>query len=254
MSQANQGMGKKGTKEWVSKSLNTQEGCPYICKYPCYGRLIRRKKEDVWKNPIFKEEWENQALENYDMGFLANCMYPSIHDIYPENQERALKFILRVMHETDNILLVTSKANFDTIKFLCEHLTEFKHRIRFMITITSRYSDVAFKWEPYAPIIAERLNCLSYLNAHYWQFNVSIEPFLDKNPLFLVRDILYHYPMVQTIWIGCMSTRNYEFHTYQNLLLIQEQLKFFEPELRAKIFLKNSFIDKIEKYRGYLPK
>jgi len=57
---------KTGTYEWVSKTFNIQEGCPYNCKYPCYARVIRRKKEDIWCKPIFKEKWFNQKIDTYD--------------------------------------------------------------------------------------------------------------------------------------------------------------------------------------------
>ncbi|MBY9006273.1 MAG: hypothetical protein KGD63_05910 [Candidatus Lokiarchaeota archaeon] len=243
---------KKGTYEWVSKTFNIQEGCIYNCQYPCYARLIRRKKQEDWINPIFKEAWFNQKIFNYTPGFLANCMCFSSHDIYPENQENCLKFILRIINESDNTVLITTKGNIDVIKYLCENLAEFKERVNFMITITSKHDSLAVKYEPEAPLISERLLCLEYLDYHKWRFNVSVEPFLDQNPLYLIENIFKHYRSVNSIWLGCNSRKNYYFYTLKNLELIQEYIDKFPKEFRSKIFLKNSFIDKLEKLREKL--
>lgn len=226
----------KGTYEWVSKTFNIFEGCKYNCQYPCYARVIRRKKEEVWKNPIFKESWFNQKIENYQKGFLANCMCFSSHDIYQENQQKCLDFILRVLNESENTILITTKANIDTIKFLCEALRGYKERIKFMITITSKFDSISVKYEPEAPLISERILSLEFLNYHNWNFNISIEPFLDPN----------------TIWLGCNSRKNYYFYTLKNLEVIQKYINDYYPI--EKIFYKNSFIDKLEHLRNKVNK
>jgi DNA repair photolyase len=240
-------MKKKGTYEWVSKTFNIEEGCKYNCQYPCYARLIRRKKEDVWIKPIFKENWFNQKLDNYEKGFLANCMCFSAHDIYSENQENCLKFILRLMNETNNTVLITSKANIDTIKYLCENLGEFKERISFMITITSMHDSLSVVYEPNAPFIEERMLCLEYLNYWNWFFHVNIEPYLDRNPVFLVEKIFRIYSKVRTIWIGCFSRRNYKHHTLLNMEMIKKDISYLPDNLKKKVYLKNSFVDKLER-------
>jgi len=241
----------KGTKEWVAKSFNIQEGCPYNCQYPCYARCIRRKNEEEWKNPIFKEKWFNQKIENYRKGFLANVMCFSLHDIYPKNQNKCLDFILRIMNESNNSVLITTKANLDTLIYLCKNLKDFKERISFMITITTKYDSVSCKYEPNAPMITERFNALDYLNYYDWIFNVSIEPYLDKNPLFLIDFLIRKYPHIKTIWLGCNSRKDYEIYSLENLNFIQKEIETYYKENKDsyKIYLKNSFIDKIEKMK-----
>ena len=237
---------KKGTYEWVGKTLNTQEGCPYNCQYPCYARLIRRKTEQQWKYAIFKEKWFNQKIEEYPMGFLANVMCFSTHDIYTSNQNYCLKFMLRILNESKNTILITTKANLTTIKFLCSSLNEFKDRIKFMITITSKSDTIAAKFEPNAPLISERMLCLEYLNNYKWDFNVSIEPFLDKNPIILVKYICMTYPLVKTIWIGCNSRRDYDIYSLENLDSVFNEINALKNNFyfKNKLFFKNSFLDK----------
>jgi len=60
------------------------------------------------------------------LGFLANCMCFSAHDIYPENQENCFKFILRILKESENTILITSKPNLRSIKYLCENLEVYR--------------------------------------------------------------------------------------------------------------------------------
>jgi len=240
----------KGTYEWVSKTFNIFEGCKYNCSYPCYARVIRRKTEEAWKNPIFKENWFNQEISDYPKGFLANCMCFSTHDIYPENQRKCLEFILRIMNESNNSVLITSKANLKSIIFLCKNLTSFKERISFMITITTRFNEICRKFEPNAPSITERFNVLDYLSFYDWKTNVSIEPFLDKNPLHLLSKIVEKHN-INSIWLGCNSRNDYSFYSFENLALIQKTINLYYPkELQTKIFLKNSFIDKLEKKKS----
>lgn len=234
-----------GTYEWVSKTFNIQDGCPYICKYPCYARCIRRKKEDIWVKAKFKETWFNQKIENYEMGFLANVMCFSLHDIYPENQENCLKFIFRIMNESENIVLITSKANPDTIEYLCQHLENFRSRIRFMITITSLYDDVAKEWEPYAPLISERMKAVKYLNENKWDLNISIEPFHDKAVEILVETMLKKYWNIKTLWVGCNSIRNLKIHNNENLKFVQNEIRNLPLRMTNKIYYKNSFMDKL---------
>ena len=106
---------------------------------------------------------------------------------------------------------------------------------------------LAVEWEKEAPLISERILCLEYAYRRDWNTSVSIEPFLDKNPIWLI-ELIYNF-CTETIWIGLMSGLKYKFHTPENIKYILKELEFLPESLRNKIRLKDSIINFCKKHR-----
>ena len=105
-------------------------------------------------------------------------------------------------------------------------------------------------WEPGAPSYQNRYNSLKYAFDHGFKTSVSIEPFLDFNPIPLVNALKPY--VSDTIWIGLMNyinrnglsddeqpryvsiRKNYE---YLNVQAIYRALKD-DPKIRWKDSIK----------------
>ncbi|MCP6718898.1 MAG: hypothetical protein KJI71_01520 [Patescibacteria group bacterium] len=228
-----------GTQEWCDKELNIYKGCPNNCEY-CYAKRIGNhfgwKKKDDWINMEFNERAFNQRLYNWGV-----VMFPTSHDITTENVDTCIKFLLRLLKETNNKLLIVSKPNIECIKKLCKALENYQERILFRFTITSKWDSTAVKWEKEAPFISERIICLEYAYRKGWNTSVSVEPFLDKTPIWVIE--LIEKFCTETIWIGIMTGRKYKYHSIKNIASILSDLKLLPEDIRKKIRLKDSIVN-----------
>lgn len=190
-----------GTKEWATSNVNLLFGCSHNCKY-CYAKKIAirfgRKDENTWKAMKL-----NKSKLNYNYKKRkGRIMFPSSHDLVPEYRNECF-LVLEKLLNSDNSVLITSKPHFNVIKELCDRFKKFKELIQFRFTITSTNNKILKFWEEGAPLFEERLSSLKYAFIMRFKTSVSIEPFLDKNPIFLIEKI---YPYVsETIWIGKMN-------------------------------------------------
>ncbi len=237
-----------GTKEWASSNVNLISGCSHNCRY-CYARKMairfKRKTEESWKHMELNDE---KLAINFKKR-KGRVMFPTSHDITPEFKEECF-LVLKKLLDANNSVLITSKPHYNVIKELCEQFEIYKNLIQFRFTITSLNNKLLQFWEPGAPSFQERLCSLKFANSMKYKTSVSIEPFLDKTPLQLVKKI---YPYIsETIWIGKMNylKRNYnsieEMDNYneirenfssQNIQRIISQLKRFK-KIRYKDSIK----------------
>ncbi|TFG14886.1 MAG: radical SAM protein [Promethearchaeota archaeon] len=190
-----------GTKEWASSNINLIYGCSHNCRY-CYSKILairfKRKTEKSWKIMELNQE---KLKKNYKKR-KGRIMFPTSHDIVPEFQEECFQ-VLKKLLDAKNFVLITSKPHFEVIKALCSRFIDFKDLIQFRFTITSINDDRLKFWEPGAPNFDERFQSLKFAYSKQYKTSVSIEPFLDKNPISLVKKL---YPYVsETIWIGKMN-------------------------------------------------
>lgn len=230
-----------GIQEIGDKSYSIFDGCPNNCQYPCWARLIRRKKEDEWKNPVFNEKWFNQDVSKY---YPNGIFVFGLHDIYPENLELCETFILRIVTESENIVKIVTKANNYCIWHLSKNLRTYEDRIHFIITITSIDDILLKEYEPDAPPFCERFGALLLLNYFTnYKISVLIEPFLDKNPIPLIK-LLNPY-IRNDIILGCMSNRNYQYHNKEDLKIIMSDISLLNDTIQQKIKYKSSFRDKL---------
>jgi len=190
-----------GTKEWAVATYNTLSGCYHNCKY-CYAKSMairfKRKTEDSW------EKEEKRDLKKFKAKKIdGTVMYPSTHDITPENIEVHIDF-LRKLLEVGNDLLIVSKPHLSCIKKICDEFSNYKDNILFRFTIGSSNSELLKKWEPNAPDFNERLESVKYAFENGYKTSISCEPMLDDN-IYSVIDLTDEY-VTDSIWLGKLNS------------------------------------------------
>ncbi|MFX0073726.1 MAG: hypothetical protein ACFFAO_21820 [Candidatus Hermodarchaeota archaeon] len=240
-----------GTKEWADSNVNCYFGCSNNCRY-CYAKKIairfKRKTEDTWKimDPNTKNIKKNYGKRN------GRVMFPTSHDITKESLNGCL-IVLNKLIKAKNKILITTKPVFEIIKKICHIFEKNKDLIQFRFTITSNNNNILKFWEPEAPKFEERIEALKYAYMYGYRTSISIEPFLDKNPIPLIR-VLIPY-VTESIWIGKMNYirinkipqnfKNYyrlirEANTKRNLKIILRNLNVFpESIIQIKDSIKN---------------
>ena len=187
-----------GTAEWASRNANYINGCAHDCKY-CYAKSMAvrfgRKTADNWKAEEinFIKLSANQKHKN---GY---TMFPSSHDISPENLDHSLEFLGRLIEKGNQVLVVT-KPHLPVIESICNRFVGNKDKILFRFTIGSCNTETLKFWEPFAPSFEERLSSLQYAFAKGFKTSVSCEPALDTLIQELVHILLPY--VTDAIWIG----------------------------------------------------
>ena len=243
-----------GTKEWADFNVNCVKGCSNDCRY-CYAKMIAkrfgRKTEDSWKNM----EINTKAVDKNYKKYNGQVMFPSSHDIIDDPEILDACFtVIRKLLETDNEVLITSKPSLNVTKKIIEGFSEYKKNIQFRFTIGSKENETLSFWEPNAPSYTERKEALQYAYSQGFKTSISIEPFLDRNPIPMIYEL---EPYVsKSIWIGPMnyikksdiSAEDLPYYEEirditqkENLLDIYENLKNHK-----KIQFKDSFLNKID--------
>ncbi len=200
------GFGKKnirGTLEWAVAEINCSVGCPHGCRY-CYARydLVERKGiVDAYEwgkcRVLADEVARTQPL------YSGQVMFPSAHDIVPENLDACLS-VIRNLVDAGNRVLVVSKPHLTCIKKLCSELSDAREQLLLRFTITAREPRILKIWEPYAPGFAERKECLKYAFDNGFATSVSVEPMLDIEDVVDMVDELLPF-ITNTIWLGKMN-------------------------------------------------
>ena len=191
-----------GTREWSVKTVNCCDGCSHDCRY-CYARAmaVRFKRRTV-------EDWHQERIRTHDLAKLhknygGTVMFPSSHDITPNNLDACLQVVERLLLAGNHVLIV-SKPHLDCVKAICGRFAGHRDNILFRFTIGADSDEVLRFWEPGAPAYLERKAALAHAFNDGFQTSVSCEPMLDSaNIDRLVADLL---PLVtETIWIGKMN-------------------------------------------------
>jgi len=196
-----------GTKEWAPDTENNSTGCSNVCRY-CYAcaDAIRRKQV------ASRDEWATCRIRVHDVlkkhhMHTGRVMFPSSHDILPENIYACL-ITLENLLRVGNRVLIVSKPRLEMIKILCSHLKRYQSSILFRFTIGAMDNEILSFWEPGAPLFEERKQALKYAYDKKFATSVSCEPMLDtENIDALIDDLL---PLVtDAIWIGKMGRIRY---------------------------------------------
>ncbi len=228
-----------GTKEWASSNVNFLNGCQHSCKY-CYAKAMvpRHGSMDItkWSTPTIKPG----ALEKGFRKREGTIMFPSCHDIHPENLDDAVT-ILKKLLEPGNDVLIVSKPHRKCIKRLCKELSMYKKKILFRFSIGSANSRTLKFWEPNAPLFAERLVCLKLAHQKGFSTSVSCEPMLDNKIHEVVRKV---EPYVSDrIWIGKMNnTMRYckicGWNNSETIAAVRQLEEWQSPENILKLYKK----------------
>jgi len=193
--------GATGTKEWATSNVNFLNGCQHACKY-CYAKAMvpRHGSMDInkWDTPEIKPGALDKGFRKRE----GTIMFPSVHDIHPDNLDDAVR-ILKKLLEPGNDVLIVSKPHKKCINRLCKELSIFQKQILFRFSIGSSANKVLRFWEPNAPRFAERLASLKHAHQKGFQTSVSCEPMLDDRidkVIEAVEDFVS-----DTIWIGRLN-------------------------------------------------
>ncbi len=251
----------QGRKEigWGDRA-NAFNGCSRDCLY-CYAKYFRCYRF----RQIPAEQWSQMKLKP---GITAKkwpkpnprwgrYMFPTAHDITnnPWVRDPCFAVIQSILQQGYEILIVT-KPEFEVIKLLCLIFRQYREKIELRFTITSADEKLLKFWEPNAPSFRERFFALKHAYLCKFKTSVSIEPFLDNNPIPLIKRVA---KFCDTIWIGPM---NYieefvkenvkeagqswpvgfeERYSFENLYSIYQVIKKY-PQIR----FKDAFLNEIE--------
>ncbi|OGF04297.1 MAG: hypothetical protein A2509_12300 [Candidatus Edwardsbacteria bacterium RIFOXYD12_FULL_50_11] len=187
-----------GTWEWAGRTVNCCLGCRNQCIY-CYGCamavMFRSFDPSKWKNEAIVEKALTAKLPVDNQ----MVMFPSTHDISPENLPSHIKFIGRLLEAYPRVLIV-SKPHLKCVRAICKTFKSRRDQILFRFTIGSTDSKVLKFWEPGAPSFKERLACLKLAHSLGFETSVSMEPMLDNNPEAVVKAIKPY--VTETVWLG----------------------------------------------------
>ncbi len=169
-----------GTQEWSDKTVNFQIGCQHGCVY-CYAKRMNHRfahsdllpKIVSWTQPVANSMNIEKGWRNTEKVI----MFPSSHDIVPENVDTYLVILEKMLHAGISVLCV-SKPHLECITAICECARSYKELLLFRFTISSMDSAILRILEPYAPDAQERLACLKYAYEHGFNTSVSSEPLL----------------------------------------------------------------------------
>lgn len=192
---------KTGTREWSSSSANLFSGCVHACRY-CYAKAnaIRfgRHTRESWSTEVLREDVLNKRWGRRQ-GII---MFPTTHDITPQNVDACLT-VLKRMLAAGNRVLIVSKPCLETVTKLCKELALWQPQVTFRFTIGSQNAGRLKYWEPGAPPFHHRLASLEWALGLGWTTSVSMEPILDLTVREVVELALTVEPYVsETIWIG----------------------------------------------------
>ena len=218
-------MKKTGVQEWAAESRNIQIGCENGCRY-CYAqhRAVNRFKyctAKEWKNPAINQK---KVKMGYGKKVDGGIMFPSTHDITPRNLAECL-IVLEKMLCAGNEVLIVSKPHLSCIQAICDGLAKYEEQIKFRFTIGSISDQVLKFWEPEAPGVAERVQCLQYAFEAGYKTSVSCEPYLDRHPELIYDDIAAY--VTDSIWFGLM--RNIKSRVDMSQIARNDIVNFVRP-------------------------
>ncbi|MCK5611907.1 hypothetical protein KAR91_59100 [Candidatus Pacearchaeota archaeon] len=190
-----------GVYEWAKSSINILSGCQHDCKY-CYAKAmaVRFGRCDIakWCYPTVNEKVLNKKISKKD----GTIMFPSTHDIHPENLHESIYFLGKLLRAGNNVLIV-SKPHVKCIDDLTHQLLQFRDQILFRFTIGSIFNNVLKFWEPNAPDLSERLDSLQICHERGFKTSISIEPMLDDETDSVI--LMTKQYVTDSIWIGKMN-------------------------------------------------
>jgi DNA repair photolyase len=193
---------KFGVAEWAEASVNIGTGCSHNCRY-CYAC-----GNALWRNQIpSRADWTTERLKSNPpkaKKYNGRVMFPTTHDISPFYLETAV-ITLRANLELGNQVLIVSKPHLVCIQRLCQEFAKFKTQILFRFSIGSLDESLAAFWEPGAPRIQERVECLKFAQAAGFATSVSMEPMLSGTDDAIATFNTLAPFVTDKIWLGKMN-------------------------------------------------
>lgn len=193
----------RGTREWAVANIDCCTGCPHDCRY-CYARYDAVAK----RGEMTEEAWRRCRVDETEASkaqplFPGQVMFPTTHDIVPENLEVCLTVIANLL-AAGNRVLVVSKPHLVCIEKLCQLFAAHHRNILLRFTITARDDKLLAYWEPGAPHYRERLASLRLAHGAGFATSVSVEPMLDTSDVVEMVAELGTW-VNHSIWLGKMN-------------------------------------------------
>lgn len=192
-----------GAGEWAGYNCNIGKGCSHDCLY-CYAENMavtrfKRVGANGWGNEIFRDV-STKKCKLYD----EPIMFPTTHDITPTYLPAYKCHLYNILAAKNTVMLV-SKPHRESIEAICTEFTSFRDSMTFRFSIGGLNDAVMRHWEPGAPPLSERLECLQYAFELGFKTSVSAEPMLcgpdEAEKLYYTVE-----PYVtDTIWFGKMK-------------------------------------------------
>jgi DNA repair photolyase len=162
---------------------------------------VRFKQVTADKWPL--ERVRQKDVDKIYQKFNGQVMFPSSHDITPNNLN-ACEIVLYRLLNAGNRVLVVSKPHLNCIESLCAFFKWDRENIIFRFSIGACDDQILSYWEPNAPRYHERKQCLIYAYQSGFETSVSVEPMLDSANLDgLISDLCPY--VTDAIWIGTMN-------------------------------------------------
>ena len=204
-----------GTKEWAEETVNCCTGCSHDCRY-CFAkaREVHRFKR------LTAAQWPLEQVRMHDVSkkhkrYPGVVMFPSTHDITPNNLGACMTVLEKLLAAGNNILIV-SKPHLDCIRTICDAFRHYRdlfevisdghrrYKMLFRFSIGACDDQILSYWEPNAPAYSERKAALQHAYNKGFQTSVSVEPMLDSANIDLLISDLSPY-VTDSIWIGKMN-------------------------------------------------
>jgi len=194
--------GKTGVAELAKVSINAGTGCPNGCRY-CFSRydaVERWKRCEAKDWPVFKPN--NNRIDAKAKKVNGIIMFPSAHDITPDNLDVCMTMIRKNL-DKGNKMLIVSKADSKCFDTMTRAYLDYKDQLHFMVTIGSVRPEILKFWEPGSPDFDSRLKSLVMAFSRGYKTSVLCEPTLDGYPMY-VYEACKEY-VTKGFWIGLMN-------------------------------------------------
>lgn len=213
-----------GVYEWAKYSTNCVLGCKNNCKY-CFSKSSAIKSGKKTKDSWIEEEIIEKAINKKYYKRQGTCMFPSHHDITPNNLNYCLIVLEKILNAGNNVLIV-SKPHLLCVEAICKKFFNHKDNILFRFTIGSADDTILKYWEPNAPCFMERAFSLAFAHTLGFKTSVSCEPMLDNN-IYRVVELVIPY-VTDAIWLGKMNFAEDRLRTNGEIESINEVKKLME--------------------------
>lgn len=248
-----------GTKEFAESNFNYMNHCEMNCLY-CYAKVFAVRFNRIQSPEEWKEMTPNMEVINANYRKRqGRIMFPSAHNITSNGFKYCVIVLKKLLKAGNNVLIVSKpEPDYPCILKLQQILQPYRSQVEFRLTITSNNQKRIDFWEPRASSFDERLEALLTTSLYGYKTSVNIEPYLDKNPITLIKKVA---PFSQEIWWGFMNWINWlpkinpildqallkekmqyikEISSWSNVQKIVENLKQLPEETRTKIRFKDS--------------
>lgn len=195
----------KGTKEWAQRNENCYQHCRNGCRY-CYAMRndirFRHGTPASWleMKPNLKSLDRKKFIRR-----TGRVMFPTAHDLFYDQKDVWGGFLSHLINTNDEVL-ITTKPDPNVINWICHVFLGDKDKIQFRFTITSYHDKYTKFWEPFAPLYEKRFDALRIAFDRGFKTSISMEPFLDDQPEFLVERLKPY--VTESIWIGPMNFKH----------------------------------------------